>query len=317
MPWLKFAARRTAAAELILAAVVGVVYILMSWLLLPALSVWQARGATLVLMILAACIPAHYLMRQHKESLHRHAEGEDKLARERNMLRTVIDNLPDFVFVKDLESRYVLANQLLWRGMNLAGPEVLLGKTDFEFNQGDLAAGYYASEQKVMRTGEALVDQQSSAVDLHGNHVDVLASTVPLRDDSGRIIGVVAIARDITARVRLDAEMIKARETAETANRAKSEFLANMSHEIRTPMNGVIGMTELLLDTQLDPNQRDCAETIRDSGRALLALINDILDFSRIEAGKLELERIDMDLRDTVEDVGRMLALQAHAKAWN
>jgi signal transduction histidine kinase/CheY-like chemotaxis protein len=103
-------------------------------------------------------------------------------------------------------------------------------------------------------------------------------------------------------------------EAAQIANRVKSEFLANMSHEIRTPMNGVIGMAELLLDAPLDSRQRDYAETIRDSARALLTVINDILDFSKIEAGKLELDVTRVEVRDLLEDVARLISIPAHAK---
>ena len=169
--------------------------------------------------------------------------------------------------------------------------------------------------QRFLRTGEGSVinlRREVEALDRGGRRFSVeLAMTATQLDGSWTFN---AFVHDISERKRHESELKVARDQALEASELKSEFLANMSHEIRTPMNGVIGMTSLLLETDLDPSQRDDAETVLRSGESLLAIINDILDFSKVEAGRLDLESIDFAIHDLIDDVTGMLSAGAAAK---
>ncbi len=240
--------------------------------------------------------------------------AETELGRERDLLRTIINNLPDLIFVKDRAGRFVTVNTSLARIMGAESVEEVVGKTDYDFVPPELACNYVADDQWVMRSAGPLIDQEELNKDPDGNPLWVLTTKVPLRDAGGKVTGLVGIGRDITRRKHEQEELEAAREAADNANQAKSDFLANMSHEIRTPMNAIIGMTELLLDTQLDQTQRDYLQMVQESGGSLLTIINDVLDFSKIEAGKLELEEQVFELRENLGDIMRTLAVRARGK---
>jgi PAS domain S-box-containing protein len=241
-------------------------------------------------------------------------QTEEALAQERNLLRALMDHLPDHIFVKDRESRFVTANMATLRTLGANSLGEVIGKTDFDFLPREQARQFYADEQAVLRSGTAMLNREEQLADRNGRPRWLLTTKLPLRDRGGAVIGLVGMSHDITDRKRVETEWRRAKEAAEAASRAKSEFLARMSHEIRTPMNGILGMTELALDTPLSAEQRECLEMVKTSADALLTVINDILDFSKIEAGKLHLEPALFALRDSLDDTVRPIGLRAQQK---
>ncbi len=224
----------------------------------------------------------------------------------------ILRSLNDALVVTDPEGRIQTVNRAAERVLGYPGDELVgqpLSRILVEGPVQPLLAGV-AGASVAGRPSHA--ERHYRAKD--GREIPVLFSAAAIQAEDGSARGFACVAVDITERKRVERELHEAKEAAEAANRAKSQFLANMSHEIRTPMNGVLGMTDLLLVTELTDRQRRYAQTVHDSAEKLLGILNDILDFSRIEAGKLALEPVAFDLEGMVGEVVDLLAVQARAK---
>jgi len=239
---------------------------------------------------------------------------EEALAYERDLLRGLLDNTPDLIYFKDIHSRFLRCSASMVSRLGVTSGGDVVGKTDFDFHAKELAAEFFQDEQRIISTGQPLVNKLEKQFSISGDEIWSSVTKVPLLGKNGAVTGIIGISRDVTRLKKAEVALKEARDAAVLSARVKAEFLANMSHEIRTPMNAITGMTGLLLDTRLTQEQRDYAETIRSSTDALLSVINDVLDFSKIEAGKLTLETIDFELRECIESTIEMLAETAQKK---
>ena len=241
---------------------------------------------------------------EYERALADKRKAREELRHEQFLLRTMLKNLPDFIYFKDRESRFTRVSDEMARFLGAEFPAELIGKTDHDFFATEFADEARADEVKLMETGIPLIGKEESDHGSGDNEIWLSVTKLPLRDDSGEVVGMFGLSRDISSQKRAAKVMEEAKQAAEEANRSKSEFLANMSHEIRTPMNGIMGVTELLHGTDLKPEQKKYVNLISDSTESLLTIITDILDFSKIEAGKLSLVpgefRFRAFLRDTL-----------------
>ncbi len=223
--------------------------------------------------------------------------------------RELVETAADLVWQIDLDARWSFMNAACERIYGLEAGQIvgrpLVERATAEHESEDVTAF------RGVLQGSELTDYETIHCNVAGGLKHLSFSARPVRDDSGAIIGARGIARDVTERAAAAEALEKAREEAERAAQTKSAFLANMSHEIRTPMNGVLGMTEVLLGTELTTEQRRAAELVHSSADALLRIIDDTLDFSKIEGGRFELEEIPFDLPGLIDSTVRPLAIRA------
>ncbi len=254
-------------------------------------------------------------LRAHEQELGQLVEQRTgELQEQRTFLRKVIDLNPSYIFAKNRQGQFTLANRTIAEAYGTT-VDNLIGKTNADFSPHKEQAEEFRQEDlQVLDSKTEMFIPEKEFTSIDGNSRWMQVIKIPLLSADGEAQQLLAVATDITLQKQAAIAMQRAKETAEDANRAKSEFLANMSHEIRTPMNGIIGMTELTLDTELAPEQREYLTMVKDSADALLSVINDILDFSKIEAGKLDLDPVNFHLRDSLDDAIKALALRAHQK---
>ncbi|MGC1396671.1 MAG: PAS domain-containing protein, partial [Coleofasciculaceae cyanobacterium] len=228
---------------------------------------------------------------------------EQALERERQQLRDIIANAPVAMAMFDTELRYMVHSQKWLTDYGLE--ESIIGQTLCEVFQ-DFPKRWRKVVQRALQ-GEVLLSPEDKWQRADGTTVCLRWAVQPWSTPEGAVGGVVIVTDRIN-------ELVEAREAALETLRLKSQFLANMSHEIRTPMNGVLGMTELLLKTQLNAEQLDFVQTLSSSAQNLLTLLNDILDFSKLEAGEMRMEMLEFDLNNCLEDVADLLSTSAQAK---
>jgi len=288
----------------------GLILAMLSWILASLLDFFLLKHVSLLQVILkpepgqiwirlvVVCLflifgsHAQFIIDQRKQA-------EDALRESENKYKRIIEAIDDGYYEIDLEHRFTFFNDSMCR---------IIG-----YSREEMSGMIFKSFEKFYLADKISKVFEWNFTDTDGSKVIFESSVSVIKDSEGKVIGFRGLLRDVTQRKKEQA-LEQAKLAAEVANKAKGEFLANMSHEIRTPLNSIIGLIELILDTNLTTEQREDLDVVISAAYALLSVINDILDFSKIEAGKLELEYSLFNLRDFLGESLRIMAAKSHDK---
>lgn len=308
----------------------------------------------IIMLILGATITylVRYTIRKYQlQKITAEQQAQEHVQDERSQLRTLIDNIPDLIFIKDRESRFILANKKVALVMRTL-PENLIGKTDFDFYSRDLAQSFYDAEQEIMRTFVPMINFEEPALDEHDNRIILSTTKVPFRNKSGEIAGLVGVCRDITRLKRIEIQLrrktedlqeinrlleqrqeetlFQSEELAEQAqnlrifntelerlNRTKDKFFSIIAHDLRNPFNAIIGFSELLRNDfyDMDNEQKlNLLELINVSSETAYNLLENLLQWARTQTDKIKYNPENFDLSETVSLVFNLHGIMAQKK---
>lgn len=238
-------------------------------------------------------------------------ESEQKRKENQLRLEAILENTTSLIFIKGLDGRYIMVNRRFREVMGVSD-EMVINKTDYDFSEKETADHYKRLDDEVISTRKPVESEEW----IYGpeGRKNLLVIKFPLIDHRRKIFGISGIATDITDRVLYQQRLIEARKNAEEAKQLQEQFLANMSHEIRTPMNGIQGMTNLLMQTELDGQQKEFTTMIKRSVNNLLIIVNDILDFSKIKAGRLTIDKTAFSVREVLNNIKAQFEYEASKK---
>jgi len=216
---------------------------------------------------------------------------EEELAAERNLLRNLIDNMPDRIYAKDLKGRFIVCNEALVERMGKTSVEEIIGKSDFDLISHDLAAQYFENEQEIIKTGKPLINHEESMGIVDGISRWNLTTKAPLRDTTGNIIGVVGMGRDITDRKLAEEEIQLKNELLQTINAEKDKFFSILAHDLKGPLSAFLDATQILTEEIHKMPIEDIKEitiSMKESASSIYGLLENLLEWSRLKRGRME-----------------------------
>ena len=246
--------------------------------------------------------PTGYLLRGTIQDITASKNVELELKNTNNLFRTLVQNIPDAMYMKDRQGRKILANERDVKNCGKEREEEVLGKTDFEIYPEEIARKFYKDDLQVLEHGRPVMNREEELPEEPKRWI--LTTKIPIKDEQGNVTGLVGIGHDITQRKKMEEELKAAKHKAEESDHLKSVFLANMSHEIRTPLNGILGFSNLICSHVSDSSQLShYADMIDSCGRRLTTLVDDILDISLIQTNQLKLDMTRFNLSELLQEL--------------